>query len=127
MKKFGEMAFPRFIIAGALNTGATYVLYLGLLYLMPYVWAYSLAYVVGIGLGYLLNAHWVFRQMPSVRTATAYPMTYGLNYLMRLLLLWVLVKLMEIPKELAPLAVTAISVPVMYLFTKSIFSGKAGS
>ena len=38
------MAFSRFLIAGALNTGLTYLLYLGLLFLMPYVWAYSLTY-----------------------------------------------------------------------------------
>ena len=76
------MAFPRFLIAGAVNTGLTYVLYLGLLLLIPYVWAYSVTYAVGIGTGYLLNARWVFKRVPSLSSATAYPLTYVLNYLL---------------------------------------------
>lgn len=118
------MAFPRFLIAGAVNTGLTYVLYLGLLFLMPYVWAYSLTYAVGIGIGYLLNARWVFKRAPSLGNATAYPLTYVLNYLLGVGMLWLLVELMHIPKEIAPLLVVALSVPVMYIVTKSIFMGK---
>lgn len=118
------MAFPRFLIAGAVNTGLTYVLYLGLLFLMPYVWAYSLTYAVGIGMGYLLNARWVFKRAPSLGSATVYPLTYALNYLVGVGMLWLLVELIHIPKEIAPLLVVAVSVPVMYIVTKSIFLRK---
>jgi putative flippase GtrA len=115
------MAFPRFLIAGAVNTGLTYILYLGLLFLMPYVWAYSLTYVAGIGLGYALNAYWVFKEAPSLRSATTYPVTYGINYLLGMAVLWLLVELMNMPKEIAPLVVVATSVPIMYLISKRIF------
>ena len=118
------MAFPRFLIAGAVNTGLTYALYLGLLFLMPYVWAYSLTYAIGICIGYLLNARWVFKRAPSLSSATAYPLTYALNYLLGVGMLWLLVELIHIPKEIAPLLVVAVSVPVMYIVTKSIFLGK---
>lgn len=118
------MAFPRFLIAGAVNTGLTYLLYLGLLFLMPYVWAYSLTYAIGIGIGYLLNAHWVFKRAPSLGSATAYPLIYALNYLLGVGMLWLLVDLIHIPKEIAPLLVVALSVPVMYIVTKSIFLGR---
>lgn len=118
------MTFPRFLIAGAVNTGLTYVIYLGLLLFIPYVWAYSLTYVVGIGLGYLLNAHWVFKKSPNLRTATAYPLTYGINYVFGVATLWLMVEIIDIPKELAPLIVVLLSVPVIYFFTSSIFQGK---
>ena len=118
------MVFPRFLIAGAVNTGLTYVLYLGFLFLMPYIWAYSLTYAVGIGIGYLLNARWVFKRAPSLGNATAYPLTYALNYLLGVGLLWLLVELFHIPKEIAPLLVGALTVSVMYIVTKSIFVGK---
>jgi putative flippase GtrA len=118
------MAFPRFLIAGALNTGLTYIMYLGLLYLIPYVWAYTLTYTAGIVLGYSLNTQWVFKKEPNFRSATAYPLTYGLNYFLGLGLLWLFVELMNLPKEIAPLVVVTISTPIMYFFTKAVFQRK---
>ena len=118
------MAFPRFVIAGGLNTLLTYVLYLMLLQIMPYFWAYSVTYVVGIGLGYLINTFWVFKRQPSLRTAMAYPLTYGLNYLLGAVLLWFLVEWARIPKAAAPLIIVAVSVPVMYLITRAIFRSR---
>lgn len=118
------MAFPRFLIAGTLNTGLTYLLYLGLLLLMPYIWAYSLTYVVGIALGYMLNARWVFNKAASLRTATTYPLTYGFNYIFGVGMLWFLVEVINLPKEIAPLVVVALSVPIIYFLTKAIFQGK---
>lgn len=115
------MAFPRFLIAGALNTGLTYLLYLGLLYLMPYVWAYSLTYIIGITLGYALNTWWVFKKTPSCRTAMAYPLSYGLNYVFGIAMLWFLIEVINLPKEIAPIIVVSLSVPIMYLLTKAIF------
>lgn len=118
------MTFSRYLIAGALNTGLTYVLYLGLLFLMPYIWAYSLTYVAGIALGYALNVRWVFNKAPNFRTATAYPLTYGLNYILGVAMLWLFVEIIKLPKELAPLIVVALSVPITYFFAKAIFKGK---
>jgi putative flippase GtrA len=124
LRKCGEMTVPRFLFAGLVNTALTYFLYLGLLLLMPYAWAYSLTYVAGIGAGYLLNAKWVFRRHPSLRTAATYPLTYGVNYAVGLTLLWLLVELGNIPREIAPLIVVAVSTPLMYVLTRAIFHGK---
>jgi putative flippase GtrA len=119
------MAFHRFLIAGAVNTGLTYIFYLCLFVLMPYVWAYSIAYVGGICLGYFLNAYWVFEEAPGLRSATTYPLAYGINYMLGVAVLWLLVELMDVPKGIAPLIVVAVSVPVMYGLTRSIFQGKS--
>ena len=118
------MAFPRFMIAGAVNTGLTYAIYYGLLFFVPYVFAYSLAYAIGIGMGYLLNAHWVFKRATSLGSATVYPLIYALNYLMGVGMLWLLIELIHIPKEIAPLFVVVVSIPLMYMVTKSIFLRK---
>jgi putative flippase GtrA len=119
------MAFSRFVIAGVFNTGIGYLIYLAFLYLMPYLWAYSITYILGIGLGYLLNIYWVFKKKPNLRNATAYPLTYGINYLFGTIVLWLLVELMHISKKIAPLIVVVVSVPVMYGLIKSIFKGKS--
>lgn len=125
--KSGDMGFSKFIVAGAFNTGLTYLMYLGLLYFLPYIWAYSLTYVCGIILGYVLNAFWVFRKKPELKTMLAYPLTYAINYVLGVALLWLLVARVGVPKEIGPLIVVLISVPVMYLFTRAIFRGTNNS
>lgn len=119
-----HMHFQRFLIAGGLNTGATYVLYLALLRVLPYALAYSATYLAGIVLGYLLNAYWVFRGTPSVRSALQYPAAYVLNYLFGLGSLWIFVEALYLPQWVAPLAVLAITTPVMYLMSGFIFRRK---
>lgn len=115
------MALSRFVVAGAVNTGVTYVLYLGLLQMMPYVAAYSVTYLAGIALGYALNAYVVFKVRPSVKSALMYPLVYFLNYLLGLSFLYAFVELLGAPIEIAPLFVVAASVPIMYVATQFIF------
>ncbi|QBP78132.1 GtrA family protein [Herbaspirillum huttiense] len=119
------MAFSRFFIAGLLNTGVTYLGYLGLLRLIPYTWAYTVTFVAGICFGYLLNTYWVFKQRAGLRSATFYPLTYAVNYVLGLGLIWMFVDLLKVPRELAPVLVMAISVPIMYFLTKHIFRASA--
>lgn len=116
------MAFSRFILAGAFNTGLTYLLYLSLLFIMPYPYAYTATYIVGIAMGYILNSFWVFKRSPRPRSFMLYPFSYGFNYLAGLMLLWTLVNILHISKEIAPLIVVAITVPFMYLLVKKIFN-----
>ena len=44
----------RFLAAGAVNTALTYAIYLLLLAIAPYLVAYTVAYVSGIAISYLL-------------------------------------------------------------------------
>lgn len=125
MRKYGEMTFSRFLIVGATNTVVTYILYLGLLSIIPYVWAYSVTFFFGIFLGYVLNSFWVFKTPPNLRSAASYPVVYGVNYLIGVGALWVLVERINLQVEIAPLVVVAVSTPIMYFIARSIFRGKA--
>lgn len=111
----------RFVIAGALNTGATYLLYLVLVRAMPYVAAYTVSYLAGIAIGYALNVWWVFRTRASVQSASVYPLAYVANYLLGVGLLWMFVQQFGAPAAVAPLLVLPISVPLMYLMSRFIF------
>lgn len=119
--RLGDHSLPRFVVAGALNSALTYLLYLLLLRLLSYLPAYSISYVTGIVLGYLLNAFWVFRGRPSLGSALAYPLLYMANYVLGASLLWLFVEWMKVPQQIAPLLVLCVSVPVMYLSTAAIF------
>lgn len=60
--------FFRFIVSGGLNTAITYGIYLALLQLMPYQFSYTIAYVSGITISYVLSRSYVFRSHYSLRS-----------------------------------------------------------
>jgi len=121
--KFGDWKLSKYLVAGAVNTGLTYLLYLVFVRFIPYIWAYSLTFAVGIILGYLLNALWVFKAQLQWRTMVSYPLAYVVNYALGMALLWGLVEKARVPKEVAPILVVILSVPLMYVLTKIIFTG----
>lgn len=108
----------RFLVAGGANTVLTYLIYLGLLTIVPYAVAYSVSFVLGIGISYLLNVFWVFRSKPSVRSALGVPLIYAGQYLLGLCLLALLVEVLHVDRRLAPLIVIAVSVPITYVLTR---------
>jgi putative flippase GtrA len=116
--------FPRYVVAGGINSAATYVLYLLLLRFTPYLWAYSLSYVAGIGIGYLLNAYWVFGHAPTARTALAYPLVYVLGYAAGATGVALGVEVLRLPAALAPFLGVAMSVPITYLAASRVFTKK---
>ena len=83
----------RFLISGAVNTTLTYAAYLGLLGLIGYVPAYTIAYIAGIALSYALNTIFVFRAAPTLRSAMLFPLIYLVQYLLGLAVLYVSVTL----------------------------------
>ncbi|MGE8165146.1 GtrA family protein [Paraburkholderia sp. NPDC080076] len=115
------MRFKRFLVSGAVNTLATYLLYLLLLKFLPYTWAYTVTYVVGIALGYLLSAKWVFKKDLSVRTAASYPVAYLINYAIGLGVLRLCVHVLHVPAQVAPLIVVCVTIPAMFILTRAIF------
>lgn len=122
--KFGKLAISRFIIAGVINTSLTYCLYVFLLMWLPYTFAYSVTYLAGLILGYVLNVYWVFETRPNINTAIKYPMIYVFNYLFGTMLMRILVELLGVDRVIAPILVTLLVVPSMYVLTHFIFRGK---
>lgn len=75
----------RFLVAGALNTGLFYLLYVALVSLgVHYRLALAIDYIGGTVSGYLLNKHWTFaNHAPTkhgfLRYSVAYVLLFGLN------------------------------------------------
>ena len=111
-------------MAGGGNTVVTYLLYLLLLQFISYRYAYSVTFLVGIALGYLVNAFWVFEKSPTIKSALIYPLIYFVQYMIGLALLAALVEIMGIPQVIAPLIVVIVTLPAMFLMAKFVFSAK---
>lgn len=127
MTKPGDGSVPRFLVAGTVNTGVTYALYLVLLAFADYRIAFTVSFVAGILLSYALNARFVFRRPAQWSTFLRFPLLYAGQYLAGMLLLAVVVEWLGVPAWLGPLVVLAVMVPATYLLTRMIFtSGAAG-
>ena len=108
----------RFLVAGGVNTLASYLLYAVLLLVLPYLAAYTVAYVAGIGSGYVLNARYVFRQPLSLRRFLTYPLVYVLQYGLGSAVLWTCVRALGLDQRIAFVAATCLSVPVTFVATR---------
>lgn len=121
-KKFGDTQVHRFVVIGILNSALSYALYLSLLAILSYRLAYSITYLMGILLGYVLNAKWVFITRVSVRSALLYPAAYIVNYLLGVACLWLLVESFGVAQNFAPLLILVVTVPSAYMMNKAVFN-----
>src|SRR5437868_5451334 len=84
---FWRHAFCRFLISGGTNTILTYLIYVGLVLVLPYPVAYTITTILGIFSSYILNARFVFRRKLSLTVALQYPLVYVVQYVLGLCLL----------------------------------------
>ena len=116
--------FVRFLQVGVANTVATYVLYLALIQVMPYVIAYSATFVVGVLFSAWLNARYSFTNRLTGRTLVRFIIVYLVNFALGLQLLIFCVEVMAIHKALAPLLVLAVFTPINFLSSRLALTGQ---
>lgn len=109
-----------FLAGGCLNTLLTYVIYLLLHIFIGYQISYGIAYACGVVFSYLFNSKLVFEVKRSWKGLLLYPLVYVLQYLGSALLLGFAVESIGIPKEIAPLLVIILLLPVTYLMSNVI-------
>jgi len=117
-----NLAFARFLVTGLFNTAITYALYLLFLQFMPYQLAYSIVFVLGILISYVLNAGFVFRTRMTLATLARFPLVYGAQYALGMGLVMGLVEVVGLATWLAPLCAIAVTVPLTFVLSRYIFT-----
>jgi putative flippase GtrA len=110
----------RFLIAGAINTAATYAIYLALLPLLDYTLAYTIAYLIGIVIAYLLNTAFVFRVTRTAATMATFPLVYLVQYLLGAVVLNLAVRGLGVSDKFALLASIAVTIPVTFFLSRAL-------
>ena len=123
--KFINREFYRFVFWGGMNTLAGYVLYALLLQFLPYLVAYSVAFVLSVFVSYFLNSRFVFKQELKLRKAAKYPVVYVAQYLLGTVLMYVLVQLLHVNKLVAPAIVVLLTIPVTFTLSRRIVGAKS--
>lgn len=112
----------RFIFGGAINTGFTYLVYLGMNLLISYQVAYLVAYATGVIFSYWFNARVVFRVPISWRGLFSYPIVYLVQYFFSALLLSGFVEIFDVREMFAPIFVAFLMIPLTYLMSKYVLT-----
>ena len=115
----------RFLLAGAVNTVATYLLYRGLLAFLSYPLAYTISYGAGILLSFVLNSRYVFRQPLTWDGFLRFPIVYAAQYLIGLAVLSVALTVGRAPQWLAFGLSTAAAVPVTFILARWAVAGRS--
>ena len=113
--------FLRFLISGGANTAATYAVYLAMLLVVGYKTAYTIAYVFGILLAFVVNRLFVFQTHRGWQSAALFPLVYLAQYVVSLAVLWAWVEKLRLPEELAPLVAIIITIPLTYVLSRWVF------
>jgi len=116
--------FTRFLIAGAVNTAVSYAVYLLLLALLPYLAAYTISYLAGIAISYLLLTRFVFRTERRLATAVRFPLVYVAQYLTGTTVLTLLVEAWGVRASIAAIAAIVASIPVTFVLSRLVLRPK---
>ena len=117
--KYAKIEQLRFVFAGGLNTALSYVIYLlALLFVNPQI-AYTVSFVIGVLTSYVLHLKLTFRAAHNWRKIVAYPLVYGVQYFIGLLILNAVIAA-GIGAEWAPIFILAVSVPIAFLLSRFI-------
>ncbi|MBY0271430.1 MAG: GtrA family protein [Burkholderiales bacterium] len=105
----------RFVIAGAVNTGLSVLVYQAALFVMPHGPAYVLAYLAGIAIAYMLYSRQVFDAPLGTKRFAAFVVFYLASLALGTVLNGVLIEGFGIIERLAIFITVALMLPLNYL------------
>jgi putative flippase GtrA len=120
LTKFLDNQIARFLVTGLINTIGTYLIYLLMLKFLNHSLSYTVAYVSGIVIAYILNSFYTFKVKFSFKKMLLYPIVYLIQYLVNLLILNILILKFSISAGLAPVIVIVVSIPLTFFLSKHI-------
>jgi putative flippase GtrA len=116
---------PRYLVAGALNTAASWLVYVGLLQLVSYRVAYTVSFAFGVLLSFLLNSWFVFGVPLLWRRLLPYPAVYLAQYAVGFVVVWLAVEKLGLSAWSGPLVALAFTLPLGFLLTRRVLVGRA--
>jgi putative flippase GtrA len=112
--------FLRFVVVRGICAVFSYGCYLLLLIYTPYWLAYTLSFVAGLILAYVVNSKFVFRAPMRKRAAMRFPLVYIFQFFASLVVLKVAVDSLGIPASFALAVSIGVTIPFTFIFSRWI-------
>lgn len=114
--------FINFSIVGVINFILSYLIYAALVYInVHYQIANQVSFWLTVLNGFFLNRFWVFKRQASKKSpaqTVKYFATYGLNWVLGIVLLYLYVDLLHINKYIATFISMPITIPLNYALNR---------
>lgn len=111
-------------MVGIVNTINYYILYLLFkeVFQMNYMTAHLLGFFISMIGSFYLNSYFTYRTKPTLKKFLQFPLTYVVNILVSTLAIYILVQLLSIHDNIAPIIATIIAIPFTFLLSKMILA-----
>ncbi len=110
--------FVRYLVAGAFNTGLTWLMFVALSQRLNYLLAYGIVFVIGVVFSFFLQSLWVFRSKLEWAALFRFKAAYLVNLAVGLLLLKLLVSNAPLSPAIAAIVVVAVQVPLGFVLSR---------
>jgi len=120
-----NIRFLRFLLSGGINAIISYTIYLLLLQVLNYQLSYAISYAFGIAIAYLLSKLFIFKVNGGWLSSLLFPLVYLFQYLIGALVLWLVVRKLNVMAEVVPLILIILAVPLTYWLNKLVFIGNS--
>lgn len=110
----------RFIIVGVIATAIHYSIYWLLQQFINAGIAYTIGYAISFAANFLLTSLFTFKTKATVKRGLGFALAHLCNYLLQMLLLHITLGA-GVSRELAPIPVYCISIPVNFLMVRFVF------
>lgn len=120
IKKDSLGEFIRFGVVGTTAAAIHYAIYWVLQHFINVNVAYTVGYILSFLVNYYLSAHFTFKEKASVKNGLGFGGAHLTNYLLHIVLFNVFLWL-GLSRELAPIAVLSIAVPINFVLVRFVF------
>jgi putative flippase GtrA len=110
----------RFALVGIINTGVYWGVYLLVHLVLPYMAAHLIGFGVAMVGSFFLNCRFTYRVRPTLIRFVRFPLTTATNFVCTTVGLFLLVQVLGVDTQIAPIAAAAVAVPLTYLATTRI-------
>ena len=119
-----DKQFWKFNMVGILNTVNYYILYMIFkeVFKMNYMNAHLLGFFISMIGSFYLNSYFTYRVKPTLKKFLKFPLTYVVNILVSTLAIYILVQLLSISDNIAPIIATIIAIPFTFVISKIILT-----
>ncbi|MDH6128704.1 GtrA family protein [Kitasatospora sp. GP82] len=116
----------RFGLVGVANTASFYLIYLALHPFLPYFAAFTIAFLLSMVGSFFMNTYFTYRTRPTWKKFLLFPLPNISNYLVQSFGVVALVQWLKLDSRIAPLVASVVAIPITFVLSKIILTGRAG-
>ncbi|PEA55079.1 polysaccharide biosynthesis protein [Bacillus pseudomycoides] len=116
----------RFVFVGCINTLNYWLLYLLFTHVFHFhiLTSHSIAFIMSMIGSFFMNTYFTYRTKVTLKKFFQFPLTYIINFIITTISIYVLVDILNLNKDIAPLISSVIAIPFTFAISKKILFTK---